>query len=363
MQTTTAAADAEQARSSSNPAKASYNFLRNAWYVAAWSSEVQQGLLGRRLLDVPVVMWRTAAGEVTALGGICPHRFAPLERGRLNGNRLECGYHGLQFDATGACVHSPHGDGKIPSNARVAAFPVVERDNLVWIWMGAPEKASADRIPDMSFLAGRTSRGFLTIRVNYQLMADNLLDLTHIQFVHPSTLGTEIVSRGELTVRQEGTTVHADRWCVNGHAPPSSELRLPIDGRPVDHWLEIKWQPAGVMTLTSGVVLTGRPRSEGWEGVSAHLLTPETPTTTHYFFGSARDPRGKVLPNDLGEDDKPFVHPDHPFLTEDRPMLESVQGIMGHAELMSLHPVLLVSDAGALRVRRVLADLIAKEME
>src|SRR5271169_6586092 len=88
-------------------------FVRNAWYVAARSAEVQQCLMPLKLLGERVVLFRTPDGAVVALEDACPHRKLPLSMGRLLGDRVECGYHGLTFDRTGTCTRVP-GAEKVP---------------------------------------------------------------------------------------------------------------------------------------------------------------------------------------------------------------------------------------------------------
>ena len=112
-------------------------FLKNAWYVAAWSAELEAGrLLARRLLDEPVVLYRDSEGHAWALADRCPHRFAPLSMGQLVNGHVQCRYHGLRFEGGGACVHNPH--GPVPRAAHVRSYPLLERYSAVWIWMGDP---------------------------------------------------------------------------------------------------------------------------------------------------------------------------------------------------------------------------------
>ena len=104
-------------------------YLRNAWYVAAWSEAVGDGgVLGLTILKEPVVLYRQSNGEVAALADRCAHRFAPLSMGHIvGGNRIQCPYHGLEYDKTGVCVLNPHGNKNIPSRARVKSYPVIEK--------------------------------------------------------------------------------------------------------------------------------------------------------------------------------------------------------------------------------------------
>src|ERR1700733_6586862 len=165
-------------------------FLRNCWYAAGWSKDIGAALLPRRLLDEPVVLFRTSDGTVAALEDRCCHRAAPLSRGVLEDGVVQCGYHGLKFDRSGACVEIP-GQAHVPSDVRVRSYPVVERWNVAWIWMGDPAKADAAKIPDLAWLddpAWRITPGYLHLNANYQLLTDNLLDLTHVSYLHKRTL-------------------------------------------------------------------------------------------------------------------------------------------------------------------------------
>jgi phenylpropionate dioxygenase-like ring-hydroxylating dioxygenase large terminal subunit len=101
-------------------------FLRNSWYVAARSAEVARKPLARILLNEPVALYRKEDGTPVALEDRCCHRQLPLSMGRLEGDELRCGYHGLKFDASGTCVEIP-GQTAIPPQARVRAYPLLER--------------------------------------------------------------------------------------------------------------------------------------------------------------------------------------------------------------------------------------------
>lgn len=161
-------------------------YLRNAWYAAAWDNEIADKPLGRTLLNQPIVFYRDEAGKPVALSDRCPHRYAPLSKGKIVDGTIQCPYHGLRFGSTGACVHNPH--GSIPKAARVSAFPLLEKYGLLWIWMGDPEAADPAVLPDFSIIADHDNYaivpGYLHVGANYQLITDNLLDLSHAQYVH-----------------------------------------------------------------------------------------------------------------------------------------------------------------------------------
>ena len=122
-------------------------FIKNCWYVAAWDVEVPEDkMLARTLLAEPILFYRTTAGRVVALEDRCCHRAAPLHLGRKEGDDVRCMYHGLKFAPNGACVEIP-GQATIPTKTCVRSYPVVERNRLVWIWMGEPSKADPSARP------------------------------------------------------------------------------------------------------------------------------------------------------------------------------------------------------------------------
>jgi len=343
------------------------SFLRNAWYVAAWENEIAPGaLFHRTLLDEPVVLYRTCAGEIVALADRCPHRFMPLHHGKLTNDVIQCAYHGLSFGPTGQCVKSPHGDGRIPRGATVRRYPAVLRHRAVWIWPGQPDRADPAQIPDYSFLTAAhpnaTFTGYLPTACNFQLATDNIMDLTHADYIHVGTLDTQgASSRTRPQIRQENSTVFCDWWLPGSHCMGvfAPHLNLSAENEPVDQWLELRWEPAASMLLRAGVTRAGRPREEGLDNLAVHIMTPETESTTHYFFGSARSFR----PEDAALNEQIRTGVTAAFAYQDKPVLEAQQRSIGAQNLLRLKPVALPGDAGALRVRRVHDDLLAAESQ
>lgn len=338
------------------------SFLRNAWYAAAWADEVDgELLLPRRLLDEPVVLWRRGDGAAVALADRCPHRFAPLHLGRrVEGDRIECAYHGLRFDGRGACVFNPHGNGMIPPKAVVRRYPLVERDELLWIWMGDPALADAASIPEFAFLsdpAFQNVKGYTLAEGHYELMTDNIMDLGHIEFLHPGLLGSEAVRKAKSEVVQHGRTVHSNRLTRDEVLPPFLQTWYEAGARPVQRWLNVRWDPAACMKLTVGVLPEGEPRERAHESQGCHLMTPATATTTHYFWAQGRNWGERDPALDAGR----LASLRTAFDTQDKPMIEAVQRNMGTTDLDSLKPVMLATDAGAVRARRLLAQLVAQE--
>jgi phenylpropionate dioxygenase-like ring-hydroxylating dioxygenase large terminal subunit len=336
-------------------------FLRDAWYVAAWAAELKTGsLLARRMLDEPIVLYRDADGSPRALSDRCPHRFAPLSLGRLIGGAVQCPYHGLRFDGSGACVHNPHGPP--PKAARVRSFPVAERYSAIWIWMGDPEQADKAAIPDFDFLVPEhwyVGTGHMGIDGPYELEIDNILDLSHIEFLHP-LFASEAVSRAELKCSQEGETVWSRRY-IRGDTPPAfiyEAFNIP-PGTLVDRWLDVRWQAPALMALWAGGVAADQPPKTGVVTPSAHLFTPESVTRTHYFFAISFPRAMGAAGERLARENVALLR--QPFEHEDKPIIEAVARSMAGADFWSLNPVLLRGDEAAVRARRILEKRIAAE--
>ena len=200
-------------------------FVRNLWYLAAWSEEVPaEGWLVRRLLGQSWLLLRGSDGNVAILADRCPHRFVALSKGTREGERIVCGYHGLGFALDGRCVHSPF-PGVSPE-ARIATMPAVERHLGVWFWPGDPELADPARNSRLLLLEGDrpAERGHLVIKGNYELMTDNLMDLTHAEFIHRESFGVNgSIFGGKQTVVQDDDGAIRNNWDM----PDSTRLAGP----------------------------------------------------------------------------------------------------------------------------------------
>src|SRR5216684_597579 len=162
------------------------SFPMNAWYAAAWDVDIKQALFPRTICGKHVVMYRQGNGEVTALEDACWHRLVPLSKGRLEGDSVVCGYHGLKYNSSGRCTFMPSQETINPS-ACVRAYPVVERHRFVWLWMGDPAMADPALVPDMHWNDDPAWAGdgkTIHVKCDYRLVVDNLMDLTHETFVH-----------------------------------------------------------------------------------------------------------------------------------------------------------------------------------
>lgn len=336
-------------------------FLKNAWYVAAWDDEVLPGaLFHRRILGEKILLARDKGQVAHALQDRCPHRFAPLHLGSHCGASVQCGYHGLTFGFDGRCVENPHGDGKIPPKAVIRSYPLVAQQMLLWIWMGDPARADPAAIPHFRGLDPTRfaiNKGYMHTPVNYEYMTDNIMDLGHIEFLHKGLLGSEAVRRAESAMRQDGTTVFSTRLTHNEILPGPLDALYETAGKPVDRWLDVRWDAPALMELVVGVAPTGAPQRIGRETPGVHLMTPETEVTTHYFWSNSRDFRidDAELHAQLDEGLRfAFEHQDKPMIVAQR---EAMEG----AEFWSLNPLVLEGDAGAIRARRILRRLIHEE--
>lgn len=269
-------------------------FIRNRWYVAAWDKEVSAKPLARTICGEKVVLFRRSDGSVAALADFCPHRLAPLSLGVVEGDAIRCGYHGLLVDGTGACVEMP-GQEDAPRRLSVTPYPLVERYRFVWVWIGEAGQADPALIPDFWFCedAGWAFDGDVyPVACDYRLLVDNLMDLSHETYVHPSSIGQKEIVDSPIDTRLEGEAVVVERWMKGIDPPPFWRTFLGKDGL-VDRWQICHFALPSAVTIEVGVapVGTGAPegdRSQGVEGVVVNFMTPESETTCRYYWGMAR---------------------------------------------------------------------------
>jgi phenylpropionate dioxygenase-like ring-hydroxylating dioxygenase large terminal subunit len=336
-------------------------YLNNCWQVAAFSREIVAGrMLSRRLLKEPVVLWRTSKGRVVAMQDRCPHRSAPLSKGKLLGDSLRCGYHGLRYDTTGKCIFIP-GQTLIPPKARVRMFPVVERYTFAWIWMGDEERADPDLIPDVHWMdrpGWIASEGYHAISANYKLLNDNLLDLSHETYVHVHTIGHDSVAETPVEVKYTDKLVCVTKEIASCNPPPLYQYlaRVPANAN-VQRWQRTTYQPPGYCVIDVGVQpLEAIEGSNRVEGRVINLVTPETDSTSHYFWAFARNFR-------LDEPEVTEFLRENVRRTfdEDREMLEAQQTVLGDGDFDPAYKVAVKADAGAMQGRRLLATMIESE--
>lgn len=274
-------------------------YLRNCWYMAGWSADFPaSGLTPVTLVDEPVVFYRTPDGALVALEDRCCHRLAPLSHGRVEGSDLRCLYHGLKFAPDGACIEMP-GRDVVPRTMKVRAYPVVERHSAAWIWMGDPARADPALIHD--FIGVEDPRwhmlpGRMDYEANYRLIQDNLLDLSHVSWVHRNTFGrgSDATNRAwqeaELRVTQLPRGVRVERWMQDAPTQPDRVAEI---GPTNDVLTSFDYLVPGVFLLTTSYYRAGAARRAAsgspvgepyFASFSAQAVTPLTARTTCYFF-------------------------------------------------------------------------------
>ena len=338
-------------------------FVRNAWYAAAWSDELVAGRpLACMMLNEPIVLYRRTDGAPAALEDRCVHRSLPLSLGRIRGDLIECGYHGLQYDCAGACVRIP-GQPTIPPTARVRSYPVVEQDGFIWVWMGERAQADAAKItsfPWMTRPGWQQTKLHARIECNYQLIIDNLLDLSHLAFVHATTVGSiELADEAIVKTAVSDGGVQTSRWTLNV-APARTYAQFGKYDCNVDRWQLSDFRAPCTFVIRNGSAKAGTGAAEGgrgeqpWEFIVCHGITPETDRTTNYFW---------AVTHDFGTDDPEgtaeFHRQSQQVIGEDIAVFAAQQRML---DLKPDAPLLNIRyDNGPLQARRLIARLIANE--
>lgn len=337
---------------------------RNQWYVAAWSKEINREPMERWILNEPVAFYRTEAGEPVALAGRCPHRHFPLGKSRLVGDNIECGYHGITFSPKGACVLIPS-QAAIPSGCTVKAYPLVERWDWTWIWMGDPALADESLIPDHHAI-GLTDPDFQidggtyhSVPGRYMLMHDNLFDLTHFAYLHKSSIGSG--DFGSVDEKRE----NGENW-ISSHrvfpgidCPPFYadifDYRGEVD-RAFGMKLYLPCLHVGYDDFFRASTVADRPGELLGRIKVYHAITPATKTTAHYFFAL-----GRTFKRDDVEFGKAMMGGISAVVEEDlvatREIESMIAGLGGAPD-----EVLLKADATCVRGRRLFEGLIRKEL-
>jgi len=338
-------------------------FLRNAWYVAAWADEVGRQPLARRICNEPVVMFRDRDGRAAALEDRCCHRAAPLHLGTIVEDGIQCGYHGLVIDGAGRCVRVP-GQRLVPPEARVRAYPAVEKDGMIWLWMGDRERADETLILDYPYhtdpRAWPNKHDVYPIKGNYMLMVDNLMDLTHLGYLHAKTVGGNPAAHVEAEMKTARTPrgLKFTRWMRNSVPPPTYVKAAGFTGR-VDRWQEFEYVAPGAVLQWTGAAdaNTGADegkRDGGFQFRLFHGLTPETETSCFYFWSVANGYRQ----NEPAATEQLFAEIAPTFI-EDKEMVEAQQARLTEFGEQGL--VDIASDANRMHMRRTVEQLIAAE--
>lgn len=328
-------------------------YVRNCWYVAAWESDLTPGQpISMTILQEPLVMWSTGKGDVTVLEDRCVHRLAPLSSGRCEGDKLRCMYHGLLFDREGRVTEIP-GQDVIPPQARVRRFPAVIRHSWVWVWMGDPKLADEALIPpavgfdDPDYILGN---GHMDYEAEARLICDNLLDFSHLTYVHAASFQAGPAFAAELpriTPLERG--IRFERWVEN-----SKEIRGDNRGNErsalCDRWSTYDFLVPGILLMTGGNYPVGSAAACGFgppdlakatSGVTftSQAVTPMNAMTSRYFFswGPRKDCGDAAMRDGL-------VKLAVQAFTEDKLMIEAQQRIINNDAARNIMPT--VHDRG-----------------
>jgi phenylpropionate dioxygenase-like ring-hydroxylating dioxygenase large terminal subunit len=342
------------------------DFLRDYWYVGAWSDEVNNKPLARTLLGDSIMFYRKPDGKVVALEDRCAHRRLPLSMGTVMGDTIQCAYHGLVYDAAGKCIKIP-GQDSVPAGVRVRSYPVIERNQFVSVWMGDPAKAAesaAMSFPRLGDPGWAHSKVRLEVGANYLLIIDNLLDLSHVAYVHNSTIGNAPVAENAAVKTTAGNgTVRITREMVNVPAARTYAEFGPYKGL-FDRWQLSEYTPPGYFLINNGCAAPNSAGDESrlngpgeWGFQVYHCITPQDARRTHQFWAIAYD-NATVAPADRPE----FNRQHHQVIAEDVAIYEAQQRALdasgdGVCADDVRSSILIHADAGLLQARRMIARL------
>lgn len=339
-------------------------FPKNAWYAACLPEDLDGKPLGRTICNERMVFFRGAQGEVAAVEDWCPHRGAPLSRGRVVDGRLVCGYHGLEMGCDGRAIAMP--GQRVRGFPTLRTYPAIERYGFVWVWPGEAARADPARLPHLPWgddPAWTFAGGVYKVACDYRLMIDNLMDLTHEKYVHAGSIGQRELDEVVPLTAVEGDVVITRREMRNVKAPPFWQAAMRGHGldpeATVDRWQRCRFVPPSNVFIDVGVALAGcggidAPAAAKTSGVVVDLITPETETSMWYFWGLARDfrPDDAALTASIRDAQGRIFQ-------EDIELLEAQQRNLSaqpQRKLLSLN-----TDLGGVQARRVIERLVVAE--
>lgn len=349
--------------------------LKNCWYVAAWSKDVGRQLLERTIANEMLMMYRTEDGRAIVLENRCPHRNLPLSRGALIGDRVQCGYHGMEFDPHGRCVHAPGEDDTTLQWACVRSYPAEERYGWLFVWMGNPVLADPKAIPDfhrhMVDLEWYSVTGQAFAKCGYRLVLDNLLDLSHTAYVHTSFSGNpEVAELAKVNAEVVNGMVRVTRLMRDIPPAPAFVKYGGYNGN-INRWQVGRYSAPSFIYIVNGstpaeqsldsIDTTSSNGRWGWEVY--HAVTPETDTTSHQFWAVSL-PR-KFLHESMHQE---FDHQAVVVIDEDLAIYEAQQACINSDQNPLASDVSDVNakgalkfDDGLLKVRGIIRRLYAQE--
>ncbi len=332
------------------------DFLYNRWYAAAWPNEIGGAKpFKRTILGEEIVFYRKKDGAVVGVSSRCPHRFAPLDYGDIAGDNIRCRYHGLEFGPSGKCVVNP--DGSAAPSMSVKSYSVVEKDSMIWIWIGDQAPTAPPEWLNLDPAFGGASRGMVHIKCNYHLINDNLLDHAHASHLHEFLKSDAMISELKLEIKDEGERIYVNALAPNAPPNPFFSRLLRGNASNIDQVVSARWDAPSTITTMASATPVGRPKEEGARAGTIHIMTPETLESTFYFFYNVRD--SVLEDHELSEKTRASVH--YIIDAEDKWMLEAQQKQLGGQDFMELKPVLMPQDRGAALCRRRMTQLVADQ--
>lgn len=332
-------------------------FIKNGWYAAAWAKDIGHALEQKWIAGEPVVFYRTQAGEVVALHDRCPHRRAALSKGNLVGDDVQCAYHGITFDCSGKCVSVP-GQEKVPAALTVRRYKVVEKWQWVWIWMGKTEEADESLLPAFEYNDSpgwKAVGGCIPVKANYQLLIDNLLDLTHETYVHGKTIGNMAVVETPMEYQMDGQEVVVKRIMKNTPPPPLFKKVRGFTGN-IDRWQIIRFQmPSHVSIDARGYPAGVDDIEQGMRWFSMNSLTPLDESNTMYFWTITRcfDLDNEAL-------DEMIKQQIYNTFMEDVEVIEAQQQLI-ETDDRGVPEVSIRADGGSIAARRIVDKVMTQE--
>jgi len=336
-------------------------WLNNAWYVAAWADEIADGPIERTIIEQRVVLWRMERGGYGAVSAFCSHRRLSLANGRVEGDRIQCGYHGLEFAPDGRCINVPC-QASVPPGADIRGYPVAERWGLVWIWMGDPAAADPATIVDVAHWGsadwGYNRGAAMVYDCHYLLIADNLLDPSHVTWVHRTSFGGTSGETEPMRIREAPTGFTVSRWTTDVPVAPFYRDLVPFTGN-ADRLQQYEVRYPALAVIKAVFV----PANEGGDDAPANpraflmdsynFITPETAGRSRYYWFQMRN----VRPDDADLSIAMSAAVLSAF-SEDLAVLNEVQRGMDTATGPYIS---IATDAGPLRFRNRLERLIEAE--
>jgi len=337
-------------------------YIQNCWYVAGRSEDFGRSLAAVTMLEEEIVIYRDTNGVAVALEDACPHRKLPLSRGTIEGDNVVCGYHGLTFDCSGECVIAPTQLDNPPRRAAVHSYPAVDRWGFLWVWMGDLSMANPSSIIDIPNFDnadwGKTPKGGMSMDCHYLYIIDNLLDPSHVAWVHLTSFAGAGTDHRPLDIEESEDGVIVSRWIADEPAPPYYKDMLPF-GPTCDRKQHYECRLPSTAINMSVYTPVGEGGADqqlsqnAFINISYNFITPIDANRTMYFWFQHRN----MHADDVALSERMFEGAKMAFL-EDKDVLEYVEIGMGKRKGGYIN---LGLDAGAMRFRQRVAKSITAE--